>query len=300
MDLEDRLGKLEFLGLPTPGYFRERSIVNFETLFSRLTSRRFSNTLLSLGMILLLGSAASARQEKEEREWISLFNGKDLEGWTIKFAGQDVGENYKDTFRVEDGLLKVSYENYENFDEKFGHIFFKDKFSHYRLRAEYRFVGDQCPGAPGWAYRNNGIMFHSQAPESMGKNQNFPVSIEAQMLGGDGQNDRPNGSVCTPGTHIVINGELVTNHCTTSKSETNHGDDWVTIEIEVRGNGPVKHIVNGQTVLEYEKPQLDENDADARKLILDGDKMLHEGLIALQAESHPTEFRKIEILVLEP
>ncbi len=272
--------------------------MKINTVHSGQTLRTFSKGLLALGMIFF-GASASPGQEQQGK-WISLFNGKDLEGWTIKFTGHDVGENYKDTFQVENGLLKVSYDQYDNFDNKFGHIYYKDKFSHYRLRVEYRFVGEQCPGAPSWAFRNNGIMFHSQSPESMGKDQNFPVSIEAQMLGGDGRNDRPNGSVCTPGTHIVMNGELVTDHCTTSKSETNHGDDWVTMEIEVLGNGTIKHIVNGQTVIEYEKPQLDENDADARKLIRDGEKMLHEGRIALQAESHPTEFRTIEIQILQP
>ncbi|CAN5726616.1 DUF1080 domain-containing protein [soil metagenome] len=261
------------------------------------TRRPFQVGLTALALVLL---STTAFAQEPEGEWIQLFNGKDLEGWTIKVSGHDVGENYKDTFRVEDGLLKVSYDQYEDFDDKFGHIFHKDRFSNYRLRVEYRFVGEQCPGGPSWAFRNNGIMFHSQAPETMRKDQDFPVSIEAQMLGGDGENDRPNGSVCTPGTHIVMDGELVTQHCTNSQSETYHGDQWVTMEIEVHGNGKIRHIVNGQTVMEYEQPQLDEKDADARKLIQDGDKMLHEGHIALQAESHPTEFRKIEILPLEP
>ena len=129
--------------------------------------------------------------------------------------------------------------------------------------------------------------------------QNFPVSIEAQLLGGNGRDERPTGNVCTPGTHIVMNGELVTRHCNDSNSKTYHGDQWVTMEVEVRGNGIVKHIVNGDVVLEYEKPQLDENDPDALMLIKNGNKMLHEGYISLQAESHPVEFRKVEILRLK-
>ena len=61
----------------------------------------------------------------------------------------------------------------------------------------------------------------------------------------------------------------------------------------------IKHIVNGELVIEYEKPQLDSSDPDARKLIQDGRAMLYGGYIALQAESHPIEFRKVEILPLE-
>lgn len=232
--------------------------------------------------------------------WISLFNGKDLTGWTPKITHHELGENFGNTFRVEDGLLKVSYDGYKSFDGQFGHLFYKDKFSNYRLRVEYRFVGDQVAGGPGWAIRNSGVMFHCQSPKSMRKDQDFPVSIEAQMLGGDGQHERTTANVCTPGTHMTLDGKLVTRHCTSSHSKTYPGERWVTMEIEVRGGGVVKHIVEGETVLEYEQPQLDANDADAKKLIKsDGDLVLHEGYISLQSESHPVEFRKVEVLLLE-
>jgi len=245
-------------------------------------------TVLCLALITILCGCAMA----------SLFNGKNLEGWTVKIAGHELNDNYGNTFRVEDGILKVSYDQYDKFNGKFGHLFYKDKFSNYVLRVQYRFVGKQTPGGPGWAFRNSGIMLHSQSPESMTKDQDFPVSIEAQLLGGNGEDERSTGNVCTPGTHIVMNGELVTRHCIPSRSKTYHGDQWVTMEVEVHGNSIIKHIVNGKVVLEYEKPQLDENDPDAQKLFVNGEKMLHEGYISLQAESHPVEFRKVEILPL--
>ncbi len=235
------------------------------------------------------------------KKWITLFNGKDLDGWVPKITGHRLGENSHDTFRVEDGILKVGYDGYDQFDGQFGHLFYERPFSNYRLRVEYRFVGDQCPGGPGWAIRNSGVMFHCQPPDSMRTDQEFPVSIEAQLLGGNGTDKRPTGNVCTPGTHIVMDGELIKRHCTDSSSETYHGDQWVTFELEVHGNGTIRHIVNGETVLEYEKPQLDESDADARKLIdaRGGETALKEGYISLQSESHPVEFRKVEILPLD-
>ena len=235
-------------------------------------------------------------------DWISLFNGKDLKDWKIKFAGHDLGDNYLDTFRVEDGVLKVDYSNYDSFDRKFGHIFHKDSFSHYRLRVEYRFVGEQVPGGPGWAFRNNGLMLHCQSPESIEKGQDFPASIEVQLLGGaGGGNKRTTANLCTPSTNVVMGGELKTRHCIDSTSETYHGDRWVTVEVEVRGNEVVRHIIDGKTVLEYSQPQLDERDSVARKLMAAGArKMLSEGYISLQAESHPTEFRKIELQKLDP
>ncbi|HEX6987030.1 MAG TPA: DUF1080 domain-containing protein [Planctomycetaceae bacterium] len=256
--------------------------------------------VLAAAACLVLPAHAAAGAAPESGRWISLFNGRDLDGWTPKITGYDLGENFADTFRVEGGVLKVSYDGYDSFGGRFGHLFYKEKFSNYRLRVEYRFVGEQVAGGPGWAVRNSGVMFHCQPPEGMRKDQEFPVSIEAQMLGGDGRNDRTTGNVCTPGTHITLDGELVTRHCTSSRSKTYHGDRWVTMELEVRGGGVVRHVVEGETVLEYERPQLDSGDADARRLIgPDGGVVLREGFIALQSESHPVEFRRVEILPLD-
>jgi len=267
-----------------------------------VTTRPIPSRLsLAIGLCLpFMGIAAARGQDTSaEKGWIALFNGKDLDGWTPKIKGYDLGENYGNTFRVEDGVLKVSYDKYDTFDNRFGHLFYKQPFSSYRLRVEYRFVGDQCPGGPGWAIRNSGAMIHGQPPETMRKDQDFPVSIEVQFLGGNGKDKRPTANVCSPGTHIVMDGQLVTKHCNDSTSPTFHGDQWVTVEVEAHGNGTIKHFVNGQLVLQYEKPQYDDKDPDGRKFIKDGDPMIHGGSISLQSESHPIEFRKVEILPLE-
>lgn len=248
----------------------------------------------------LCACAAQQQNEAKEAKWISLFNGRNLDGWKPKIKGCDLNDNHGNTFRVEDGILKVAYDQYSTFDGTFGHLFYKAPFSHYRLRLEYRFLGEQTDGGPGWAFRNSGIMIHCQSPESMRKDQDFPVCIEVQLLGGNGKDERPTGNLCTPGTNVVIDDKLVTQHCVNSKSKTYHGDQWVKAEVEVHGNGVIKHVINGQVVLEYQEPQLDERDADAKRLIEKGaDAMLREGYISLQAESHPCEFRKVEILPLE-
>lgn len=258
--------------------------------------------LLSALLFALLLSTGVAATSGEEGEWRPLFNGKDLTGWTPKIKGSPSGENYGDTFRVQDGLLQVRYDKYSDFGNRFGHLFYKDAFSHYRLRLEYRFVGEQCPGGPGWAIRNSGAMLHGQRPESMSVEQDFPVSIEAQLLGGDGKSPRTTGNLCTPGTNVVMNGELITRHCTSAKSKTFAGDQWVVAEFEVRGDQTVKHFINGELVLEYTAPQYDDRDADAKKLIAQagGKKSLPRGTISLQSESHPIDFRKVEILILSP
>jgi len=226
-----------------------------------------------------------------------LFNGKDLSGWDIKMTGYPLNENYNNTFRVEDGVMKVSYDQYDKFNGEYGHIFYKEPFSHYKLRIEYRFTGDQVPGGESWAFRNSGVMLHSQSAASMLTDQDFPVSIEGQLLGGDGVSERPTGNVCTPGTNIVINGELITQHCTNSTSKTYNGDVWVYAEFVVLGDSIIHHIIEGDTVMTYTKPQIG-GDLPEGFPLAEG-TLLKKGYICLQAESHPVEFRKVELLKLE-
>ncbi|MCC7493988.1 MAG: DUF1080 domain-containing protein [Fimbriimonadaceae bacterium] len=231
--------------------------------------------------------------------WVDLFNGRDLTGWTPKITGQPLGEDKFGTFRVTDGALAVGYEKYDGFKNQFGHIFYEKPFSRYRFRCEYRFVGEQCPGGPGWALRNSGVMIHCQQPETMTVGQSFPVSIEVQLLGGNGKDARHTGNLCTPGTNIVMGGQLVTRHCTDSSSETFHGEQWVTCELEVHGDQVIRHLINGVEVLRYEQAQLDPNDGDAKRLIQPGQPLLlRGGYVSLQSESHPVQFRRIQVLEL--
>jgi glucose/arabinose dehydrogenase len=234
--------------------------------------------------------------------WQPLFNGRDLKDWDIKFAQHPLGENFRNTFRVEDGMLKVRYDNWEDFKGEFGHIFYKQPFSHYIVAVEYRFVGDQVKGAGAgnsWAIRNNGIMVQSQSAASMGLNQDFPISLEVQLLGGLGNGTRTTGNLCTPGTHVVMNDKLVTTHCINSASITYNGDQWVRVEAMVLGDSVVKHIVNGDTVLVYSKPQMGGGSANnTNPGVLENGKLLKEGYITLQAETAPIDFRKVELVNL--
>jgi acetyl esterase/lipase len=259
---------------------------------------RILHTAIAIGSLALQFAVSVRAADAPAEKWVPLFNGKNLDGWTPKITGHQRGENFGDTFRVEGGILKVAYDKYGDFNGQFGHLFYKDKFSHYRLRVEYRFVGRQAPGGPGWAFRNSGVMIHGESPETMEKDQEFPASIEVQLLGGNGKEERPTANLCTPGTNVVMQGKLFTPHCTNSSSKTYHGDQWVTVEVEVHGNKVVKHIIDGKTVLEYNEPQLDERDAHARELIAKQGKLLESGTISLQSESHPVEFRKVELLQL--
>jgi hypothetical protein len=231
---------------------------------------------------------------------VQLFNGRNLDGWTPKITGYPLGENHLDTFRVEQGVLKVSYDKYAAFENTFGHLFYsREKFSYYTIAAEYRFVGDQAAGAPGWAVRNNGLMLHSQSPQSMQLNQNFPISIEVQLLGGAPAPDRTTANVCTPGTEIFMKGAMVRGHCTNSTSPVYRGDVWVRVEVDVRGGERLTHRVEGQTVLEYEMPQIGgDGVSNFDPAVKKDGAPLTEGYITIQAESHPTEFRKIELLNL--
>ena len=271
-------------------------------------SKRVLGVSLAVVAMSALAAAGLVAQDRgrapqndpDKKEWLQLFNGRDLNDWTIKFAHHDLGENVNDTFRVEDGLLKVRYDKWTTFDREFGHIFYKQPFSYYLLAAEYRFVGEQVKAAGpslSWAIRNNGLMLHSQAPETMGTDQDFPISVEMQLLGGlPNGKPRSTANMCSPGTQVFINDVMVKGHCLNSKSQTYAGDVWVRVEVEVRGGERITHRIDGQTVLEYERPTIGGGEVNGfdPAIKVDG-KLLTEGYIAIQAESHPTEFRKIEL-----
>ncbi|WP_246008099.1 3-keto-disaccharide hydrolase [Chitinophaga lutea] len=249
--------------------------------------------------LALICGISTAQQSKNG--WYQLFNGKDLKDWNVKIRGYDLDDNYGNTFRVKDGKLTVSYDQYTAFDEKYGHIFHKKKFSAYLLVMEYRFVGEQVKGGPGWAWRNSGAMIHGQPAATMGKDQDFPISIEVQLLGGRETGNRTTANLCTPGTNVVMNNKLITAHCIDSKSQTYRGDVWVRAEILVLGDSIIKHIVEKDTVLVYEKPQIGGGSVSGHDPALKKDgQLLSEGSISLQSESHPVEYRKVEVFDLAP
>ena len=251
-------------------------------------------------LLLLLPALLFGANDPAREQWLRLFNGKNLNGWTPKIRGYAAGDNFGKTFRVEKGVMKVNYEAYDAFNERFGHLFYKDKFSYYVIAVEYRFTGEQAKGGPAWAIRNSGIMIHGQPAETMTKSQDFPVSIEVQLLGGNGKDPRTTANLCTPGTNVVRDGKLFTPHCVNSTSKTYAGEQWVRAEVRVLGSERIELRVNGELVLSYEQPQLGGgNVTDATAEWKQAGKLLSEGSISLQSESHPVEFRKVELLNLK-
>ena len=265
---------------------------------------KFNTVIAAIALGTLFSCAANSQvQTKSPKvpKAIQLFNGKDIKDWTPKIRLHNVGENYANTFRVEDGLLKVRYDGYDDFNQQYGHLAYNKPYGYYLLRVEYRFVEEQTKGGEGWAWRNSGAMLHGQDPKTMLKDQDFPISIEGQLLGGDGKNERTTSNLCTPGTNVVIKDKLFTPHCLSSTSKTYHGDQWVTADFLVLGDSIIQHILDGQVVLEYNKPQIGGGNVGpfdpAQKT--DG-KLLKEGFIYLQSESHPIDFRKVELFDLSP
>jgi len=244
--------------------------------------------------LALTATAGSACDPSTTDDWIPLFNGQDLTGWTVKITGSDLGEDPWGTFRVEDGLLTVGYENYDDFQGRFGHLFYREPFSYYHLRVEYRFLGTQIPGGPEWAFKNSGVMFHAQSPESMRRNQDFPISLEAQFLGGNGTEERPTANLCTPGTHVEMEGVRVEDHCISASSPTFHGEEWVTLDLLVLGDSLIAHIVAGDTVLIYSRPVIGGGAvSDFDEAVKQDGIPLINGYIVLQSESHPIQFRQV-------
>ncbi|MEW4923443.1 DUF1080 domain-containing protein [Algibacter sp. 2305UL17-15] len=265
-------------------------------------------------------SILSCKSEKKKvsknidaEEWISLFNGKDLSNWTIKFTGEDLNHNYKETFVVKDSMISIQYDNYETFNNKFAHIYYNTPYSYYKLKFDYRFTGEQTEGGSHWNVRNSGVMLHSQSAESNAYHQNFPVSVELQLLGGLKNNgERPTANVCTPGTAVVIGDTINYEHCISSNSKTYFGDQWVHAEAIVMGGESMTFIVEKDTVLSFKLPQIGATipnkhykgknwkawgmNPDTWKV--KAGEIITEGYISLQAESHPIDFKNLKLLDL--
>ena len=263
--------------------------------------------LLFLCLVPILGCGgwkANTQEKTETRnhvnagksDWTSIFNGKDLNGWTMKINGYPLGENFGNTFRVEDGILSIRYDAYgDDFNDRFGALHYDLKLSNYRLKIEYRFVGETAPGAPEWGYRDSGIQFYGQSPKSIKLNQRFPICLEYNLHGGNGKDERPVGQICANGMFVEINGTKNTSYCTPPKiKRTFHGDQWATLEIDVK-DGQISHFVNGEEIIRYSNPTFNPNHEIAKTFIANGDVLVKDGYISLQSNSHPIDFRKIDI-----
>jgi hypothetical protein len=257
--------------------------------------------LLAAALLLALAPAAVAQAGARPGDWVQLFNGRDLDGWIVKTHHHEVGEDTLRTFRVEDGIIKVRYDRYGDFNDQFSHLFYHEPFSYYLLAVEYRFASPHAPGAPSYTELNSGVMIHSQDPRTILKEQDWPISVEVQLLAGlpDGK-PRPTGNMCSPGTDVVYNGRVDPRHCINSSSKTYRPGDWVRVEALVLGDSVVKHIVDGDTVLVYTKPQMGGGVATGYDPALwHPGQPLKSGYVALQSEGQPVEFRKVELLNLE-
>ncbi|WP_432714198.1 3-keto-disaccharide hydrolase [Pedobacter sp.] len=264
-----------------------------------LSSRNFLN--LALLPVLFAAGCGSMAKKPEPNGWISLFNGKDLKDWTVKINHHDVGVNFGNTFRVEDGLIKVRYDQYGPFNEQYGHLYFNQPYSHYKLKFEYRITGEWKKDAPNYTIRNSGVMYHSQDPKTMLRDQDWPISVEFQLLAGlDDGKPRPTGNMCSPGTDVEYEGKIDERHCIDSKSKTYKIEEWVKAELIVLGDSLVTHIINGDTVLKYAKPQIGGGVVNNYDPAIKIDKKrLTAGFIALQSEGQPVDFKNIQLLNLQ-
>jgi hypothetical protein len=250
-----------------------------------------------LSLLFLFAACGNHLKTNNTNEWVKLFNGTDIKDWTPKIHHHEVGVNFGNTFRVEDGMIKIRYDQYGDFNNQFGHLFYKTPFSHFHLRFEYRFTGEWHKGAPYYTVLNSGVMYHSQDPKTILKEQDWPICVEMQLLAGRGDGKpRPTGNMCSPGTDIVYKGKMYDDHCLNSSSKTYEKDEWVSGELIVLGDTKIIHIINGDTVLQYSKPTMGgPNAVGYDKSLWQPGKPLTSGYIALQSEGQPIDFRNIEI-----
>ena len=226
-------------------------------------------------------------------EWLSLFDGQSLTGWTPKIAGYQAGENFGNTFRVEDGVIRVAYDAYgDDFADRFGNLIYETPYEHYRLRLEYRFTGEAVPGGPDWGVRNSGILYHMQPIPTIPLDQGFPVSLEAQFLA-EGAHGPTTGNMCSIETYVVVDGEDRHEHCLGGPVPARPMGEWVRFELIAAPDGTFRHLIDGEEAYAFEDAFYDEAHPWAEGLRVEG------GHFALQSEGQPVEFRNVALMVLE-
>ncbi len=255
---------------------------------------------VSCALLVALSTCRSQNTNVEEG-WTQLFNGRDLTGWTVKVHHHDAGENFGDTFRVRDSVIEVRYDQYQVFNDQFAHLYYDKPFNKFHLKVDYQFVGKMMADAPSYVEFNSGVMYHSQDPRSMRKEQNWPISVEMQFLAGlDDGKPRPTGNMCSPGTDIEFQGKTYDGHCLDSSSPTYKQDEWVHAELIVYGDSIIHHVINGDTVLTYSKPTIGGGVvAGYDSAIWKPGTPLKSGFIALQAEGQPINFKNVRIRELK-
>lgn len=240
--------------------------------------------------------------------WRPLFDGKTLNGWTTKLVGYPAGQDRLQTFRVKDGVLYISYDQYEgDLKGRVAHLFTRESFRAYRLSLDYRFVGDEFPNSPRPVNPpvNNGVLFHAESAEQMELNQPYPISVEAQLVGPDPQGTpRTTGNFCERAMKMFRQDKLMP-HCILSDAVPSPLGAWIHFDLEVTADGRVTEFINGKPVVHVDRIELNPDRTDTRlpvhsSIAAAGGKLLVTGgHIALQSEGHPTEFRNIRILSLE-
>jgi hypothetical protein len=259
--------------------------------------------MAALVTVTLIGTTAKVNAGPNDSDWVAMFNGKDLKDWEMHFTGHPLDSNYNNTFRVDSGYLLVDYSQYKGnwaaaYGTPWGHLGYKQRsFSYYLLRAEYQAWGKQVAGGPSWAVENNGLMLHSQKVSTMGVNQDYPISIESQLLGGG--NGTSTMNVCTPGSaiHLQPTGAVDAAHCLNAKA-INKKVEWMKVSALVLGDSIIRNYVRDTLVFTYYHPVQMAGAVIGNTVPIKDNTPMVDGYITIQAESAPYRFKKIEILDL--
>lgn len=278
---------------------------------------RFRELIPYLVLTALLG-ASPALAGPSDSAWVSMFNKYDTSlatNWDFKITTRAMNVDPLNTFRWavvgSDTVLEVNVSGYTNFNGMFGHIGYKIRpFNYFVVRVEHQFYGSQAPGNPGsWAVQNNGIMHHSQSVASMSLNQNFPVSMEAQLLGpgNTGADNNSSMNLCTPGTSyytVATGGTRNDTHCNTAVTKDRAqalAPNWAWAKVEAYSDSLIRYYFKDSLVLTYYRPVQynGDNQVSNPSINITTGTPIKGGYILLQSESHGTRFRRVEVLNLE-
>lgn len=251
--------------------------------------------------------------------WITLFNGKNLDGWSIQLRDQDKNEDPNHLVQVDHGVLHFYKDAQAGSEQPFGYLATAKEYSSYRLRLEYKWGEKKFAPRTG-SVRDSGLLYHVTATDKV-----WPDSVEYQIQENDvgdiyaistqvtssadpkttnivttistnntsgvirtNSNARLKFLEPTEGGVPVVQGRLGTS-LRVIRNPMNEHEGWNTVEIEVRGNSAT-HLLNGTV----------NNRCNNIKKSVNGEWIpLDRGRIALQLEGAEIFYRKIQIQELK-
>jgi hypothetical protein len=198
-------------------------------------------------------SWAGAGLQPEDEGWVSLFNGKNFDGWYTYLDASGKNKDPKGVFKVENDMIHIEDFPKADGNADNGYLATNQAFSNVRIHVEYKWG----PKRFSEKKRNSGLLYLAVGADTI-----YPTSIECQIEETDvGDMWLVNGAAATAffiaptvpifdddmGTGTLVRSNLGQSNRVLKSGDFEDRDDWNTVEVIIDGDRSTQ-LVNGRIV----------------------------------------------------